>query len=252
MVAGLVEPGAQLLGGEAPSPRSACARPQALWPHSLLVSVAGGGARVGASFPRRGLARPSSTTVQARDLRQDQARGRPALWCDDASARTTPIAGSQGVPGAIRAVLRLADAEGSPPWGGSGSYRRRMDDLPLLSTRKNGDRLVGFAGPHAVDLYAAGTPPMHGLAASPAPATRVRLVRVGDVLTVGRDLDRWYVRDGHGVLGALRWRAADDGRRHAVSGVRLLLPMHGTLRVERLVLSPDGVVKDFGGAVTPV
>lgn len=35
---------------------------------------------------------------------------------------------------------------------------------PLISTRKNGDRLIGYANTEAAeDLYAAGTPPVHGL-----------------------------------------------------------------------------------------
>lgn len=126
-----------------------------------------------------------------------------------------------------------------------------MDDLPVISTRTNGDRLVGYAGPFAENLYAAGTPPVHGLASKPPPSDRVADVRVGAQHRVRREDDRWLVEDDEGVLGVLRWRAADDGRRHATTGATIRLPADGVLHVERLVLSPDGVVKDVGGYVEP-
>jgi hypothetical protein len=57
-----------------------------------------------------------------------------------------------------------------------------MAKPPVISTRANGDRLVGQRGPFAEQLYAAGTPPMHGLASTPRPAERVSRVRIGDRL----------------------------------------------------------------------
>src|SRR5690625_2502459 len=37
------------------------------------------------------------------------------------------------------------------------------EQFPVISQRANGDRLIGHSGPFAEDLYAAGTPPAHGL-----------------------------------------------------------------------------------------
>jgi hypothetical protein len=111
--------------------------------------------------------------------------------------------------------------------------------------RKNGDRLVGYAGPFAENLYAAGTPSVHGLASKPPASDRVADARVGAQLRVRREDDRWLVED-EGVLGVLRWRAADDGRRHATTGATIRLAADGVLHVECLVLSPDGVVKCRG------
>ncbi len=116
----------------------------------------------------------------------------------------------------------------------------------VISTRKNGDRLVGIAGPKAVELYDAGTPPVHGLAAKPPPSPRVANVRIGDALRVQRLGDRWVVFDMEGELGVLRWLPGDDARMHAVSGRQLRFPTQGHLVVQRLLLSPDGAVKDIG------
>lgn len=54
------------------------------------------------------------------------------------------------------------------------------------------------------------------------------------------------------VLGVLRWRPRDEGRRHAITGVAIRLPAHGVLRVERLVVSGGGTVVDVGGTVHPI
>ncbi|GIG92382.1 hypothetical protein [Plantactinospora endophytica] len=125
------------------------------------------------------------------------------------------------------------------------------DSQPVISERKNGDRLIGIAGPLAQDLYDQGTPPVHGLASKPVPSPRVADVRIGDRLRVERVGDQWTVRDREGQLGILRWRRADDGRRHAVTGKVVRLPHAGTLHVQRLVIDPQGAVKDIGGYVEP-
>jgi hypothetical protein len=122
----------------------------------------------------------------------------------------------------------------------------------LISLRpKTGERLVGERGPLAVDLYAAGTPPMHGFAAKRPIASRVSRVRIGDELRVERRSDEWVALDDEGVLGHLRWRPAEDGKVHPVTGVVIRLPVRGVLRIRRLVVGSDGVVKDVGGEVTP-
>lgn len=128
---------------------------------------------------------------------------------------------------------------------------RTLSKLPLLSTRKNGDRLVGYSDGFAEELYAAGTPPMHGLAAKPAPSERVQRVRVGDELQVQREGDRWYVLDSDGPIGQMRWKAGDEGRKHATTGVIVRYPAVASLHVRRLVLDPDGQVKDIGGTIHP-
>lgn len=118
-----------------------------------------------------------------------------------------------------------------------------------MSTRKNGDRLLGFASERALERYESGSPPVHGLAAG-STSRAVGDVRVGDELLVERRDDRWFVTTAEGVeLGRLRWGAALDGSKHAVSGRRIRLPATGVLVVERLLVSPDGVVKDLGGYV---
>lgn len=126
-----------------------------------------------------------------------------------------------------------------------------FDDYPVISTRANGDRLVGIAETSAEDLYRAGTPPVHGLAARPAPSVRVGEVRIGDRLAIRRHDDHWVAQDAIGELGRLRWRASDDGRAHAVTGTLIALPTEGVLHVQRLVVDVDGCVKDFGGYVEP-
>ncbi len=126
-----------------------------------------------------------------------------------------------------------------------------LDSLPVLSTRNDGSRLVGTAGPYAEDLYKAGTPPVHGLSNQHAKSARVALVRIGDPLEVERDGRRWVVRDEREVLGVLRWKPSLDGRADARNGHIIRLPQRGTLTVERLVLSAEGAVIDFGGTVVP-
>jgi hypothetical protein len=122
---------------------------------------------------------------------------------------------------------------------------------PEISIRsKTGDRLVGERGPLAVELYAAGTPPMHGFAAKRPVAARVSQLRIGDELLVERRGDEWVALDNEGAVGTLRWRASQDGKPD-VDGLVLRFPARGMLRVRRLVLGPDGVVKDVGGEVTP-
>ncbi len=123
---------------------------------------------------------------------------------------------------------------------------------PVLSIRANGDRTVGERGPLARELYAAGTPPMHGFAAKAPVVERVAMVRIGDELRVERRGDVWVALDDDGVLGQLRWLPGYDGKLHAVTGLPIRLPAAGVLHVRRLVLDPDGIVKDIEGEVTPI
>lgn len=126
-----------------------------------------------------------------------------------------------------------------------------LDTYPVLSVRKDGSRLVGTIESYAEDLYKAGTPPMHGLSNRDAKSARVALVRIGDTLEIERDGRRWVCRDEHEVLGVLRWKPSLDGHPDARNGHVIRLPQRGTLTVERLVLSAEGVVIDFGGTVVP-
>ena len=127
-----------------------------------------------------------------------------------------------------------------------------VDEYSLMSTRRNGDRLYGYAGPYAQDLYAAGTLPVWGLSAKAVRAQRIVDVRPGDELMVERDGDHWVVSDEQGYLGVLRWRPAADGRRSALDeAVIISYPSRGTLHVQRIVINRDGSVVDFGGVVVP-
>lgn len=122
---------------------------------------------------------------------------------------------------------------------------------PVISRRSRGELFVGEAGPFAEDLYAAGTPPAHGLARPQGISSRVADVRIGDRLTVDRHEKAWVVSDSRGVLGRLRWRPGDDGRIHAQTGTVINLPARGTLVVERVVISAEGEVVDIAGTVYP-
>ena len=126
------------------------------------------------------------------------------------------------------------------------------DEYPVLSTRNNGDRLIGHYGPFAEDLYAAGTPPAHGLARPMGISPRVAAVRIGDRLQVVRHERAWVVLDAQGVLGRLRWRPGDDGRVDVRTGVPIRFPARGDLHVERVLVSPEGEVVDVAGTVYPV
>lgn len=119
---------------------------------------------------------------------------------------------------------------------------------PLISTRRNGDRLIGYANSeNAEALYAAGTPPVHGLSHKAVRSSRVALVRIGDELAIERRGKHWVVSDTQGELGQLKWSHTDEGRPHAVSGRPMIFPASATLQVRRLVVSRDGLVVDFAG-----
>jgi len=121
----------------------------------------------------------------------------------------------------------------------------------VISERRDGERLIGDAGPFAEDLYAAGTPPVHGLTRPSGISVRVAQVRIGDRLTVERHDRAWVVSDAAGVLGRLRWRPGDDGRVDARTGATIRYPATGVLHVERVVLSAEHDVVDVGGTVYP-
>lgn len=92
---------------------------------------------------------------------------------------------------------------------------------------------------------------MYGLSNRHARSGRVGLVRIGDQLQVVKSDRHWVISDAVEQLGTLRWQAGHNGRTHAGSGVVIRFPGRGTLTVQRLVLSPDGEVIDFGGTVRP-
>ncbi|NJC13016.1 hypothetical protein F4558_002842 [Micromonospora profundi] len=123
-----------------------------------------------------------------------------------------------------RSELGVPEPEPSP---------RVLDEYP------NGDRLIGVPIPRAADLYDAGTPPVHGLAAKPAPSARIAHVELGSQLRVERVGNRWTVNDGQGSLGYLRWRGGN-------------MPAEGTLHVRKVVVDRRGRVKDIRGFVEPV
>lgn len=103
-------------------------------------------------------------------------------------------------------------------------------EYPLISTRKNGDRLIGYANTEDAEaLYAAGTPPVHGLSAKGVRSERVANVRIGQHLTIERRGDHWFAADAHGTLGALRWSHTDEGRPYAVTGKPIRFPDAATL-----------------------
>lgn len=121
----------------------------------------------------------------------------------------------------------------------------------VLSTRADGSVLKGYRLPFAEKLYAAGTPPMWGLAKTPAPSAGVAAVKIGDRLRVERAGNAWCVYRNEEHLGVCRWRAADEGREDQRRGFTIHYPQVGELTVTQ-VLSRDGVVVDFGGIVTSV
>ncbi|MCW2682159.1 MAG: hypothetical protein JWP33_72 [Blastococcus sp.] len=83
---------------------------------------------------------------------------------------------------------------------------------------------------------------MHGFATKRPIAARVSRLRIGDE----RRGDEWVALDGDGVVGHLRWLAVDDGRPD-VNGMVIRYPARGVLQVQRLVIDPEGTVKDIGG-----
>lgn len=123
-----------------------------------------------------------------------------------------------------------------------------MDGYDVISTRANGDQLIGLSPVFAQDRYAAGTPPVNGLRRSTG---LVESIRIGDRLDLQRDGDVWHVSRNGDEVGVLRWRPGDDGRVHAVNGCTVRLPSSGVVIVERLVISPDDDVKDIGGYAVP-
>lgn len=123
-------------------------------------------------------------------------------------------------------------------------------EYPLISTRRNGDRLIGYANTEAAaELYAAGIPPVHGLSRTGVRSNRVAAVRIGDLITIERRDKHWFASDNHGELGALKWRHSDEGKSHAVTGKPMHFPDAATLRVKRLVINKEGFVVDFAGMV---
>lgn len=122
----------------------------------------------------------------------------------------------------------------------------------VLAQGEDGSSLIAVSLPRAVDLYDAGTPPVHGLAAKPPPSPRVARINIGDELRVERVGKAWTVSDADGPIGNLRWTAGLDGKPHAASGVPIRLPLKGVLHVRKLHVDPKGNVTDIGGYVEPV
>lgn len=110
--------------------------------------------------------------------------------------------------------------------------------------------MKGYRLPFAEKLYARGTPPMWGLSAKSKVESEVRQVRIGDKLAVSRQGDQWLVFRGDVLLGACRWRAADNGREDPQRRFKIVYPEQGELEVTQ-VLELAGRVVDFGGVVSP-
>jgi len=128
---------------------------------------------------------------------------------------------------------------------------RKGSQTKVISKGVKSTKVIGEMGALAQDLYAAGTPPLHGLAVKHERSPRVAKVKIGDKLCVERVGDHWVVSDANGELGWCRWLPSDDGKVHAVTGVVTHLPSSGTLHVERLRVDPSGKVIDFSGYVVP-
>ncbi|MGW4393839.1 hypothetical protein ACWEHA_01015 [Amycolatopsis nivea] len=123
--------------------------------------------------------------------------------------------------------------------------------FPEISRRKNGDSLTGIAGPLASDLYTAGTPPVHGLAKKPPLSPLIAKVKIGDMLQVERRGDRWAVYNVHELLGNQRWLPGDDGKLNVITGTPIRFPLRGELHVQRILVDPQGTVRDIAGYVEP-
>ena len=118
-----------------------------------------------------------------------------------------------------------------------------------IRQRPNGDRVLGdMEG--AEQLYAAGTPPMHGFSARHPISPKVSEIKIGDTLTVARRGEVWVARNKDGDIGTLRWTPATDGKTHAVTGDIIRLPASGTLYVCQVVQRQERV-KDVMGYVVP-
>ncbi len=124
------------------------------------------------------------------------------------------------------------------------------EEVEVLSRRFGDLILYGVHLPFAEHLYAAGTPPIWGLAKRPEPSERIAEVRIGDALTVTADAAGWTVSDALGVLGRATWRRGDNGRTHPRTGAPIVYPDCGILRVSQVLVSAGRVV-DLGGIVTP-
>lgn len=131
----------------------------------------------------------------------------------------------------------------------------KWDDLPLISTRSGKGRVLhvrGERGPRAEEVYSAGLIPAWGLEPKSVDTESVARVTFGVLLEVHQRDRKWQVLAQDGTrLGNLRWRAGDSGKPHAQTGVMIVYPERGTLRVERAVLD-HGRVVDIGGTVHPV
>lgn len=118
-----------------------------------------------------------------------------------------------------------------PNHDGGADIPDSVDDLPLLNTRRNGDRVLGYrADLNAEDLYRAGTPPMHGLASRGDRSPRVSLVRPGQLFRVRLEGGRWLVADAVETLGSLRWAMGNQGAIHGATGEPIRYPDRGVLR----------------------
>ena len=77
---------------------------------------------------------------------------------------------------------------------------RKGSQPKVISKGDKSTRVIGEMGSLAQDLYAAGTPPFHGLAVKHERSPRVARVKIGDKLRVERVSDHWVVSDGEGEL----------------------------------------------------
>jgi hypothetical protein len=125
----------------------------------------------------------------------------------------------------------------------------------VISTRKNGYRVIGEVVVLAHDPFTVDTQPMQGLAAKYESLLRVVSVKIDDQLRVERVGDHWVVSERDGELGWCRWRTADDGRVNAVTDMVIRLPSIGTLHVLGLVVERSARVKNLlaeaGQGVSP-
>lgn len=154
----------------------------------------------------------------------------------------------QGAP-AVRLSLPLPSEVSA--WLGEGA--RVVDGvavrpIEVIARRDRGAVVRGRRLPPAEALYAAGTPPVWGLAKRPEPSGRVGAVRIDDVLAVEEDDRGWAVSDATGVLGRLRWRRGDNGKPSSASGVVIHYPARGRLFVSQ-VTEVGGRVVDIAGVV---
>jgi hypothetical protein len=119
------------------------------------------------------------------------------------------------------------------------------------STHKNGDRMIGIAGPYSGVLAGRGTPKL----SSPYNSTiteHIRFARVRGELRVDWNRTHWWASSPAGLGGRLSWSKGDRARGAFKPGGRSPYDFdNGVLHMQNVTVDRAGAVGDCGGYVVP-